>query len=178
LIVIGAGVAFVTVDHWVARPNSTVESNKQIATREQGVVPERAQTALPTTQARTSKASTSPSNGQSTRAHLTGNNNAVGTIAQEGTNNIAQIGNNSQATIEAKPLVRSMSLELQLICELREGSKPPNSPVVFMFTTGSGASFVGLGRAASLVPSGQRTVDSLSGRLVFQESFGRDETGG
>ena len=116
---------------------------------------------------------------QSVRTDVRGNDNTVGSVTQEGVNNIAQIGNNNQATIEAKPLVRSMAVELQLICELRSGFKPPHSPRTLILSSGgAGASFAGLGRAAVLVPHGTRTVDSMSGRLVFRQWFSYDDTGG
>src|ERR1022692_1283975 len=102
-------------------------------------------------------------------------------IEQKGTNNIAQVGNNNQATIEAKPLVRAMVVEAQIVCDVREGTKPPESFSVMMVAA-PGAIFRGLARTTALSAHGTVVVkhypDESSPTVLVQEWFTNDEAHG
>ena len=83
---------------------------------------------------------------------ISGNRLSTGKITQSGTNNIAQVGNNNQATITAVPTVNSIVLEGSTVCDVTEGQAIPLERSPFLLLSGDAVYLGGSGQQIDLVP--------------------------
>ena len=111
--------------------------------------------------------------------HGEGSGAVGGNISQGPCSNLQIGGSNTQASIEnctpTKPLIRSIVVAFRAVCQLRTGYQAPTAAAWIMMTTGSWASFVGLGRTAQLLPRGPEKIDRTLDEVAFYQYFSDDE---